>query len=325
MQKICIILLLLLVSCKKVNQSGCTDIMAINFNPSATFNKGDCIYRNTSIIPVSSWDLPQAMQETSGLIIWNDKIWTINDSEYNNLYSFNAEHIESYQAYSLSGIVNTDWEEISQDENYIYIGDFGNNEDGNRKDLKIYRIEKISVLTNTPIIDTIHFTYPDQTDYYPKGLNNTDFDCEAFLVSSDSIYLFTKEWISQGTSVYSLPKKPGNFIATYSSSYHVQGLITGASYMEKEKLVVLCGYSSLLKPFLYLLYDFEDHDFFSGNKRKININLPYHQVEGITTIDGLRYYISNEYFSYSSIITPQKLHLISLRAYLSDYLSKFSD
>ena len=36
---------------------------------------------------------------------------------------------------------NVDWEDITQDETHIYIADFGNN-NGNRTDLKIYKILK---------------------------------------------------------------------------------------------------------------------------------------------------------------------------------------
>ena len=271
---------------------------------------------------MSSWDLPEVMEETSGLIIWNDKIWTHNDDTDINIYAFDTTNVYDYDTYPLTGTVNTDWEEISQDDDYVYIGDFGNNAGGNRTDLKILRIEKNSLLANLPVIDTIHFSYSLQTDFSSTGPNNTDFDCEAFIVTTDSIYLFTKEWVSEGTSVYSLPKTPGTYIADYIESYNVQGLITGATFLERERLVVLSGYTSLLQPFLFLLYDFQNNLFFSGNKRKLSVNLPFHQVEGVATEDGLFYYISNEKFSQSFITTSQKLHKIDLTNYLNDYLSR---
>jgi hypothetical protein len=65
-------------------------------------------------------------------------------------------------------VKNTDWEEISQDSSYIYVGDFGNNYQGNRTDLHILRIEKKSFLLNQPIIDTISFSYSNQTDFIFK-------------------------------------------------------------------------------------------------------------------------------------------------------------
>ena len=300
---------------------GCTDPLATNYNSSATHNDGSCMYGASSVSPVSSWNLPKIMHETSGLIIWKDKIWTHNDSEDINIYAFDTVDVNNFQTYPLTGTINTDWEEVSQDSSYIYIGDFGNNANGNRTDLKILRIEKNSLLAASPIIDTISFSYSLQTDLAASGPNNTDFDCEAFVVTSDSIYLFTKEWVSQKSSIYSLPKIPGTYVAGYLSNYNVQGLITGATYLKSERLIVLCGYSDLLQPFLLLLYDFNNHNFFSGNKRKLSLNLPFHQVEGIATNDGLRYYISNEYFMHSLVTTDQKLHVLDLTAFLDDYIN----
>lgn len=201
------------------------------------------------------------------------------------------------------------------------MGDFGNNVNGNRTNLKILRIDKVSLLKNDPKVDTINFSYSTQTDFTSTGSNNTDFDCEAFVVSKDSIYLFTKEWVSNKSTIYKLPKTPGTYSAEFISSYNVQGLITGASYLEKKNLVTLSGYSPLLQPFVVLLYDFHEHDFFNGNKRKISINLPFTQVEGIATEDGQNYFISNERFTKSIVTTPAKINRIDLSDYLGDYLT----
>jgi hypothetical protein len=318
------LILILLIATKyaEAQNYGCTDPLAINYDSSATHNDGSCTYDLTEVSVSASWDLPGVMEETSGLIIWNDKIWTNNDDTDINIYAFDTINIYDYDVYPLNGTVNTDWEEISQDDDYVYIGDFGNNAGGNRTDLKILRVEKSSLSDNLPVIDTIYFSYSLQTDFSSAGPNNTDFDCEALIVTSDSIYLFTKEWVSEMTSVYSLPKTPGTYTANYIETYNVEGLITGATFLDRERLVVLCGYTSSLQPFLFLLYDFQNSRFFSGNKRKLSVNLPLHQVEGVATEDGLVYYISNEKFSYSIITTSQKLHKIDLTNYLSEYLGK---
>jgi hypothetical protein len=300
---------------------GCTDPLALNYNPEATKNNGSCEYDISTVFPVSSWDLPDIVDETSGLVIWNERIWTHNDDTDINLYAFHPDDLSVYKAYELMGTVNIDWEEISQDDEYIYVGDFGNNARGNRTDLKILRIKKNSLLLGTPLIDTISFVYSLQTDFSPAGGNNTDFDCEAFVVTSDSIFLFTKEWVSQMSSVYSLPKTPGSWEAKFRDRYNVEGLITGATFVESKNLIVLSGYSKTLLPFLFLLYDFEEVDFFGGNKRKVTINLPFHQVEGIATEDGLMYYISNETFTYSIITNKQKLHLLDLSDWLQAYIN----
>jgi hypothetical protein len=307
----------------KAQVLGCTDPLASNYNPSATLNDGSCIYNDSTISPLSSFDLSGILSETSGLIEWNNQIWTHNDNSDVNIYSMDTIDGNIIQSYPLNGSVNNDWEEISQDNNYVYMGDFGNNSNGNRTDLKILRIDKNSILINAPIIDTINFSYSDQTSFSPAGSNNTDFDCEAFIVSVDSIYLFTKQWVSNKTSIYSLPKFPGTYIANLKTIYNIEGLITGAFFLESKSVVALCGYSNLFQPFIFLLYDFSGSGYFSGNKRKITLSL--HQIEGITTSNGLKYYLSNEYYSYPPIInSPQKLHILDLSTFLGTYLNSIA-
>ncbi len=302
---------------------GCTDPLATNYNFAATNNDGSCAYTATTVTPVNSYNLDASLSETSGLICWNDNIWTHNDNSNTNLYSLDTLTGAILQTDPINGVVNNDWEEISQDSNFVYVGDFGNNVNGNRTDLKILRIEKSSILANSPLVDTIFFSYSDQTDFTPTGGNNTDFDCEAMIVSSDSIFLFTKQWVSNKTVIYSLPKFPGIYSAGRRSEFDVQGMITGATYQESKRLISLCGYTNLLQPFIYLLYDFNSTDFFSGNKRKMNLSLSFHQVEGIATNEGLKYYCSNEAFVQAPFInTPQKLHVLDLSSYLNDYLNQ---
>ena len=305
----------------KAQVSGCTDPQAANYNSSATVNDGSCFYNPVSVAPSASFNLSGELTETSGLIKWNNYIWSFNDSHDINIYALDTLNGNLIQTHPLSGTKNMDWEEISQDENFVYIGDFGNNSSGNRTDLRILRVDKNSILANSPLTDTISFTYQNQTNFLPSGSNNTDFDCEAFIVTTDSIYLFTKQWLSQKTSMYSLPKIAGTYVAKLKSTFDVQGLITGATYLDSKKLVVLCGYSKLLQPFVYLLYDFHGTEYFSGNKRKVEVSLPLHQVEGIATSNGLKYYISNEKFIQQPFNIPQKLHILDLSNLLGNYIN----
>ena len=171
----------------------------------------------------------------------------------------------------------------------MYFGDIGNNR-GSRCDLHILRISKESILNHTFAVDTIAFYYEDQTDFSPQP-QSTDFDCEAFVVSRDSIYLFTKQWVSNQTTLYSLPKTPGTHIAHRHETYNANGLVTGAAYLPEYQLAVLCGYDyatenmlSALHPFIVLLYDFQAEKFFSGNKRRLDFDyLIRAQVEAIAT------------------------------------------
>ena len=300
-------------------QIGCTDPLANNYNSAATQNDGSCTYNNTIVSPTNSFPLDITLSETSGLIFWNGKLWSHNDNGDTNLYEIDPNTATISGTVALSSQMNVDWEEIAQDADYVYVGDFGNNVNGNRTDLKILRVSKSSITAGAPQTDIINFSYNDQTDFTPQGANNTDFDCEAFIISEESIFLFTKEWVSGKTRVYKLPKIPGNYQAEFQETFDVDGLITGAVFKKNEGIIALSGYNSILQPFVFLLYDFTGEAFFSGNKRKLNLNLPFHQVEGITTEDGLNFFITNERFNTTGTI--QKLHILNLTQYLDQQLN----
>ncbi|HPT52889.1 MAG TPA: T9SS type A sorting domain-containing protein [Bacteroidales bacterium] len=297
---------------------GCTDPLATNYNSVADTNDGSCIYDSISINPVSAYTLDNILNGTSGMIFWEGGFWTFNDHLNLNLYKLDSTTGVIIDSIRIAETGNYDTEEISQDADYLYFGDFGNNS-GSRTDLRILKISKAGLLANNFTIDTIFFNYADQTDFTPASMN-TDYDCEAFIVTADSIYLFTKQWVTNGTAQYVLPKTAGYHVAHKRDTCAVGGLITGATYIPEKQLIVLCGYNNALAPFFFLLYDFPDDLFFSGNKRKINIDLIGHQVEAIATTDALHYYVTNEYFQYSMLTTQPKLQKFDLSAYLSNYL-----
>ena len=300
--------------------SGCTDPAALNFSSSATQNDGSCLYTVTSNSPYSSVILNDTLAESSGLIFFNNTLITHSDDTDIRLFGLDSVSGVIVHRDSIFNISNIDIEDIAQDSTYIYLGDFGNNLNGNRTDLRIYRIRKDSLLAGHAAADTINFSYSDQTNFNPQGANNTDFDCEAFLVTNDSIFLFTKQWLTYGCTIYSLPKTTGNHIAQRRSSYNVQGLVTGATYLPGRNLVALIGYSALLQPWVMLLYDYQNDLFFSGNKRKINIAIGFSQTEAITTTDGARFYVTNERRTIATTVIPQQLHILDLRPYTDPFL-----
>lgn len=322
MKKIFLLLLLISIRPTHAQISGCTDPLSKNFNPTATINDGSCTYASVEIKPKYSVALDAILQETSGLTQSDTLLWTTTDDTDTAIYAINTKG-SIQNKIQLKKVVNKDWEEIAQDSTFFYIGDFGNNVTGNRKDLHILRIEKQSLSLSNPKIDTLSFSYSNQTDFTKTKSNATDFDCEAFIISRDSIYLFTKQWKKKRTSVYVIPKIPGKYIAKLKESYNVKGLITAATYLPQKKLLVLAGYSTFLSPFIYLFYDYNDSAFFAANKRKINIALPFHQIEGISTQDGLLYYLTNENFIRKPIINiRQKLHQFDLSTFLTNHLKQ---
>ena len=312
-----ILFFLLCVTATYGQISGCTDALAKNFDPNATTNDGSCLYSNVKIKPESTQKLGDSLRETSGLIAFNNLLWTHNDDHDTNIYGLDSKG-KIQKEIQLEKVVNTDWEEISQDSSYIYIGDFGNNYQGNRKDLHILRVEKKSFLLDQPVIDTIAFSYSNQTDFSVQKPNSTDFDCEAFVVSKDSIYLFTKQWSQNKSSLYVLPKTPGTYVAQLKETLNVEGLVTGATLTPKNE-IVLCGYTKKLRPFLYLISDLKNFNFQVANQRKIKLSLPFHQIEGIATFDGKLFYLTNESFVKKPIVNnPQQLHSVDLSDYLKN-------
>jgi hypothetical protein len=295
---------------------GCTDKLASNYNPKATKSNCECWYENVKVKPKFTAKLSDSIPGTSGIIPFDGLLWTHNDHFAATFYGLDLKgNIKKKVDYP--ELKCHDWEDIAQDNTYIYIGDFGNNYTGNRKDLKILRIQKKSFYNTRPEIDTIAFSYPNQKDFTVKKPQTTDFDCEAFVVSENNIYLFTKQWRSEKTTVYELPKKPGNYIAQQKTTIDVDGLITGATALPSHNGVVLCGYSKLLQPFLVLLYDYQNDAVCAGNKRKIKLGLPFHQIEAITTEDGKLFYLTNEATVRKPFVnTRQQFHTIDLSAYL---------
>ncbi|MFP9117526.1 T9SS C-terminal target domain-containing protein [Flavobacterium sp. RNTU_13] len=300
---------------------GCTDPLSQNYNPSATVNDGSCLYAKTKVKPRRIAPLPSAIKESSGLLLWNGNLWTHNDDTDTNLYALDTLTGAVVNTVHLTGVSNVDWEEITQDSTYLYVGNFGNNASGNRKNLQILKLSKASVVNNSPIVELINFEYANQLDFTYRGANRTDFDCEAMVATTDSIFLFTKQWNTKTTTVYALPNAPGTYSVTPLQGYNVEGLVTGATYLENKKLLVLCGYGRYGSPFLYLFYDFKGHDFFSGNKRKIALDTGILQIEGIATANGLQYFFTCESLVKRPLLnSPAALFQVDLSEYLKPYL-----
>ena len=297
------------------SQTGCTDPLAVNFDLQALVNDGSCIYPNTTQVPDYSLPISDTIMESSGLLWYNQMYWSHNDDTDPKWYAIDSITGELLDTLNWLGLGNFDWEEIQQNEDYFFIGDFGNNS-GNRTDLKLYRIPKSAANDFTlDVVDTIAFHYADQLDFNNTA-NDHDFDCEAFLVDEDSVYIFTKGWASQTTALYSFSIDPGEHTAIKRATWNVQGMITGAHHLAGAGHIALVGYTSLLQPFVVLLYDFQGTQFLGGNKRKISLGMPFHQVEAICSADGLHYYLTNEKLVQGFTI-PAQWHLWDATEFLA--------
>ncbi len=189
-------------------QMGCLDPAATNYSTSALFNDGSCTYPVTHHTPALKFQLPSAIPESSGVVWSNGKLWTHNDSgNPATFFSVDTTTGAVLQKVYVDNYSNTDWEDITADSLYIYLGDCGNN-NGNRTDLKILKIAK-SDIGSAAIVhlnaQAISFSYTDQTSFASNALNN--FDCEAVMSMGDYLYLFTKDRGDAKTRVYQLQCK----------------------------------------------------------------------------------------------------------------------
>lgn len=269
--------------------------------------------------------LHKALYGTSGLVYWNGSFWSHNDASRAAISEMDTNG-NILRRLKIQNIQKGNSEDLTQDDHFIYLGDFGNNSTGARTDLRIYRIPKEEFLANKKVInaDIIHFSYAAQTDFSEKPIDHTNFDCEAMICVGDSLYLFSKQWLTPGTTVYAMPKQPGNYVLQPMDFHPGNGLITGAATIPGRKLVVLCGYNTdlltYLSPFILILQDYPGNHFFAGSRKRLQLPLPYHQVEAIALTPEGRCFITNEFIrEYRYIKIRPKLYEVNIKPFLHSF------
>ena len=243
-------------------------------------------------------ELPKVLTECSGMISLGDKKLVAHNDSGNKpyLYVFDAEGKDDIRIVKVLNVSNNDWEELAEDEDHIYIGDFGNN-GGTRQNLMIYKIKKSDLKKNDQVTpEIIKFRYGGQTKFSDSNRHN--FDCEAMIVKDDSLYLFSKNRGDFRTDVYGLPNVPGEYVTTKMGSYDAEGLVTGADYRQQNGTgeLVLVGYSvhgKALYPFILYFPKVEDSRFLEGEVHRQSFSLDL-QTESIFFHDQDHVYITNE-------------------------------
>jgi hypothetical protein len=309
---------------------GCTDPQASNFNANATNNDGSCLYASRSYSPPLRAVLTEALREISGIIYFKGKILALNDGGGGNLlYMLDTSNGNIVQTITLEGATNIDWEDIAQDSGYVYVGDIGNNVDGNRKDLCIYKIARAAFdhsgnfTIPATSIQKIFFSYADQTNFSATGPNNTRFDCESLLIRRDRIHLFTKNWVGSHCVHYSLPVDSGTHVAQRLDSLNTSSiLITGADIGGDDE-ILFTGYSELGSCAMYLVYGFDSTEYFfkTGNKRRIQLpsTLTSGQLEAVCFVNATHGFTANEYLTQGFINVSNRLRFFAVSQFIIDY------
>jgi len=239
--------------------------------------------------------LDSTLNETSGLLCMDEKIWTFNDSEGEAaLYAFETTSGSIIKKTIIKNAVNVDWEDITEDKSHIYVADVGNNY-ASRDTITIYRIPREAVLSqNTEVNFDGVFTlsFSDTVSRTRSGLSS--HDCEALLAFGDSLYLFTKDWVGETTSVYVLPKIPAHYQLSPKITYQAGFQVTGADIFPESRQVALVGYKKFIP--VVLTYEFEKSPSIisCGGKARLYPMRSGRQVEGICFDSGGNLWISSE-------------------------------
>ena len=241
-------------------------------------------------------NLPDILDECSGLAVHNAVSFLgINDKGgASKIYHFNADGT-TLSTTKITNGQNIDWEELARDEfGNLYVFDTGNN-DNDRTDLKIYKINSDVEIQEEVIATEIQFSFEDQNEF-PPSESSRYFDVESAVVDQGKIWLFTKDRSDPfrgDTRLYSLSSNEGTHNAVYIDSFVTadkknNGAITAAALSpDRSKLVLISNTK------LWLFEQFENNQFFSGTTTVFNLSTNT-QIEGVAFGDNCTLYFSDE-------------------------------
>lgn len=238
-------------------------------------------------------ELPQQINESSGLIFYNDTtIATINDSGGKaSIYFLNLQG-KLINEIEVTNATNVDWEELAiDDKKNIYVGDFGNN-NNNRTNLVIYKTSIDNfIFQKKTIAERIEIKYKEQVFPTPDSL--ALFDAEAFSYYNDSLWLFTKCHNTPFTGLtycYKIPTTAGSY--EISKSFE---LILGENGLFKDAITgsSICGEKLYLNTYNRLI-QYAIHSNYIHYQQEYSTN-PFSQKEAVCTIDNSAIYFTDEY------------------------------
>ncbi len=218
------------------------------------------------------------LEENSGIALSSNPsiLYGVNDSGgTNQVFGFDIRSGKIKQIITIANAKNKDWEDLAIEEDVLYIGDVGNNEN-DRNDQIIYWVENISSYndkTNTAFAKSTSFILEDQEKYPPKK-KNFNFDIESFFVYKDHFYLFTRNRSKDfdgTTKLYRLPKKTGFHTAVHIDSFKTCSdqddcQITSATIDPTTGKIALLSYNKV-----WILEKYPEDYFFKGTITKIKL------------------------------------------------------
>jgi len=244
------------------------------------------------------YSLPKKLKEVSGITYFpsNNLVYTLEDSGNKNvIYALNSEG-KLDKTITITNVTNVDWEDITKDKNdNIYIGDFGNN-DNERRDLCIYKVNKKELNKDLAVAEyKVSFSYPEQTEFPPKK-KELFYDVEGFFEHENYFYLFTKNRSKNfdGTAfIYKIPNASGTQKAIKIGEFKTcdnynHCVLTSATISPDGKKVVLLSHDKIV-----LFKDFKGDLFHKGTQTEIKLN-HFSQKEAVVFKDNNTLLIADE-------------------------------
>lgn len=243
--------------------------------------------------------MPKKLKEVSG-IVYEEKsemFWTLEDSgNSNKIYGLNAKNGTVEKTITIQNTSNIDWEDITKDkQGNLYIGDFGNN-NNDRKDLCIYKIDKKDLdQGNVDPTYKVLFSYPEQTAFPPEK-TKLFYDVEGFFEFKNNFYLFTKNrsvGFDGSAMLYKIPNTAGSHQAILMGKFNTcdhfdHCAITSAAISPDESKVVLLSHDKI-----WLFENFKADDFLKGTQIQLHLN-HFSQKEAICFKDDSTLIIADE-------------------------------
>ena len=241
-------------------------------------------------------DLPSNLKETSGMALYGDKLWLIEDSgNKDDITQINLDG-KIKKEFEVKNAKNHDWEDLTKDTaGNLYIGDFGNNY-SDRDDLVIYKLPNPETEPGDKIdAEKIEFSYPNQKEI-PAKKKDRHFDAEAFFHWGNSLYIITKNRARPydgKTFVFKVPDSKGEYEASLVTTWITckdagTCSITSADISADGKKIALLSYG-----FVWIITDFTLDDFTKGTITKLDLGTRS-QLESVIFYDNNTLLLSDE-------------------------------
>ena len=234
-------------------------------------------------------NLPKIINETSGLEFYDKNLITHNDSGGEPILYYLTTDGKIVNTRKIEDVKNNDWEDITMDDEYLYIADMGNNYD-TRKNLSIIKIPKSQ---NLDSFELINFSYPEQKSFKYRKLSM--FDAEGLISIDEYLLIFTKNRAKKITDIYRLPKTPGNYNAIKIGSLNTESIITGADFDKSSNLLALTSTISFNEYYLLIIENFSMKKKDNYNIKMYEIPVGKTQIEGIKIINSSTFWLTSEH------------------------------